>query len=465
MPESEIDAIKLIRSCEDSAKVIEIRLDLKPDIDLTYIANAINKPIIATCLAARDGGKFAGSLKQLADVLLNAARHKIQYLTVNHYLLEKFPFNKIPRSVKIIAAYHNPRSTPKSPGKIVKEMARTRPAVLKFASRANNLNDNLKLLGIRSRKPFIGLCMGENGVPSRILYKKFNSWLTFGHPSDTQPSAEGQLSVKTLSEVYKADKINAKTRLYALFGKPVNHSAGPNLFNFQFEQQKMNAAYVPFQVNNAREIVTAMKKFDIQGASITAPFKTTIIPYLDEVCRDSEIIGAVNTVVRRGNRLIGHNTDWAGFQIALLEDSAYQGLIGRKTPPTVLVLGAGGAARAIIYALKELINPNIFVYNRTTEKARTIVKRFKCSLVDTAGLKDLKPDIIVNATSAGMNLDNSLPIEAEFIPQGSYVFDAIYNPPETPLIKLAKEKNCRTQSGLNMFLFQAHHQLMLWGLK
>jgi len=244
-------------------------------------------------------------------------------------------------------------------------------------------------------------------------------------------------------------------RIFALFGNPVGHSLSPLMHNTAYCEMQINASYVPFCVRNLEEAVRGIRGLGIKGVSVTIPFKSEVGKHLDGLEESSNRIGAVNTIVNEGGRLRGYNTDWIGFVRDLKEFMPVQG-------KTFGVLGAGGAARAILFGvLSEGGNP--VVLNRTAAKGEALAKEFGCSFLPLSEIGVLKADCIVNTTSVGMapQIENS-PLEERALGKFPCVVDIIYNPLETKLLKDARKAGCRTRSGLGMFVHQGAEQIRLW---
>jgi len=244
-------------------------------------------------------------------------------------------------------------------------------------------------------------------------------------------------------------------RIFALFGNPVGHSLSPLMHHTAYGEMKIKAVYVPFCVGNLEDAVRGIRGLGISGVSVTIPFKSEVRKHLDELEESSDRIGAVNTIVNERGRLRGYNTDWIGFVRDLKEFMPIQG-------KTFGVLGAGGAARAILFGiLSEGGKP--VVLNRTAAKGEVLAKEFGCSFLPLSEIGVLKADCIVNTTSVGMapQIENS-PLEERALGKFPWVVDIIYNPLETKLLKDARKAGCRTRAGLGMFVHQGAEQIRLW---
>ena len=249
--------------------------------------------------------------------------------------------------------------------------------------------------------------------------------------------------------------IDQHTDLYGVIGKPVGHSLSPTMHNTAFSAAGLNAVYLAFETDDIRECVRGARALGIKGMSITIPFKSEIIPYLDEVDPLAERIGAVNTVVNRDNRMVGYNTDALGA-LKALEDRI--SLKGR----TCIILGAGGAARAIGFILREN-GVDISVTNRSRKRGERLAFFLECPFIPLNEISDTSPDLLIQTTPVGMypNIDQS-PVPEAFITNKMVVMDIIYTPLETRLIRTAKTRGCITISGLSMFINQGALQFRLW---
>jgi len=246
------------------------------------------------------------------------------------------------------------------------------------------------------------------------------------------------------------------SKIYAVFGNPVGHSLSPIMHNAAFKRMKIDAHYVPFCVKNVEDAVRGIRGLDIRGVSVTIPFKTTVMPYLDEVDESSLRIGAVNTILNDGNgRLKGFNTDWIGLNRDLEESLEIRG-------KTFAILGAGGAARAAVFGiLKEGGIPVIF--NRTTETGEEVAREFGCPFYSLSEIEKIKADCLINTTSVGMAPDiEKSPLMKESLINFRWVVDIIYNPLKTKLLREAEEAGCTVLDGVGMFVHQGAEQTKIW---
>ena len=246
------------------------------------------------------------------------------------------------------------------------------------------------------------------------------------------------------------------TAIYALFGNPVGHSLSPLMHNAAYKEMKIDASYVPVRVEHIEDAIQRMRKGEMQGASITIPFKTTVIPCLDEVESSAQRIGAVNTIRHDDNGMLtGYNTDWIG----LVRDVEESLEICNKT---FAILGAGGAARAAVFGIQQRGGTPL-VINRTTTRGKEIARQFGCPFYPLSDIGDIRADCLINTTPVGMAPDKGKsPIEKKVLTNFKWVMDCIYNPLKTQLLQDAKEAGCTVFSGIGMFVHQGAEQIKLW---
>ncbi|ACN15347.1 AroE1 [Desulforapulum autotrophicum HRM2] len=249
--------------------------------------------------------------------------------------------------------------------------------------------------------------------------------------------------------------LNSDTRLYALFGDPVAHSLGPVMHNAAFQKANINGVYLAFRVPRIDDAIASMKALGIAGASVTIPHKETVIPLLDRIDPLARGMGAVNTIINRDGMLFGYNTDCMGAVDPL---EGVCDLKGRR----VVVLGAGGAARAVAFGIRQQ-GAIPFIVNRSIKRGRTLADELGAAFIPKADIATVDPDIIVNATAIGMAPDNdAIPLDPEILKPGMVVMDIVYTPVRTALIKAAAERGCTVIDGMAMFVNQGALQFELF---
>jgi 3-dehydroquinate dehydratase/shikimate dehydrogenase len=328
----------------------------------------------------------------------------------------------------------------------------------KVVTTATTLFDNvamMKFLQTQSDKhALIGLCMGEQGIISRVLGVRAGSVFTFGAVSSDLKTAPGQVSSRDLRSVYRIEQVDAATRIYGVAGDPIEHSLSPVIMNTALRRENVNGVYIPMHAKTLKDLIRCVREIPLHGLSITMPYKQTILPYLDNTDAHTAKIGACNTVVRgQDGKLYGFNTDIAGVIRPLEQRLSIDGA-------KVLVLGAGGAARAAVFGLKER-GAEVWILNRTSAKAQKLARQAKARTIKRADLRKLAFDVILNATPVGMGNTRDCPLKDEEI-QARVVFDMVYDPVETHLLQAARAKGIAVIPGIEMFVQQAARQFEIW---
>jgi len=249
--------------------------------------------------------------------------------------------------------------------------------------------------------------------------------------------------------------IDQNTQLYGVVGNPIGHSLSPAMHNAAFSETGLNAVYLAFETRDLKACLKGMKGLGIKGMSVTIPYKSNVIPLLDELDDLAGRIGAINTIVNKGGRLIGYNTDAVGALKALEEKTELSG-------KSCIMIGAGGAAMAIGYILKEK-GIELTVANRSIDRGESLCKALGCRFIGLEGLDSEKADILINTTPVGMAPEKELCLVPEHaLKDGMVVMDIVYNPIETRLLAMARSRGCLTVSGLAMFIHQGAEQFRMW---
>jgi 3-dehydroquinate dehydratase/shikimate dehydrogenase len=464
------DPAELMQKVEASANensLLELRLDYLPHPaqilpKLKQFAEFHRDIIlIATCRRAQNGGKFRGSVASQLDILLKSAVAGCQLVDIEvetaNSLKDK-EIEKLRQHAGLIVSFHDYRTTKKLE-ETWDEMHRFPADHIKIVSTAKSLADNVKMLRLLEERSdvvsTVGVCMGEAGIISRILNVRSGSEFTFASAQPGEETAPGQIAARVLRGVYRIDMVDAATKVYGVAGDPIGQSLSPQMMNTAFRRENINAVYVPLQTKDVADLLQCVREIPIQGLSITMPLKEDVIEHLDKTDALSAKIGACNTIIRsQDGKLYGFNTDVAGV-IRPLEQRI--SLTGAK----VLVIGAGGAARAAVFGLKE-INADVWVMNRTAERGQKLARQAHAHYVAHAQLKKLDFDVIVNATPVGMNTSRpQSPIDESDL-RCRYLFEMIYNPVETRLVKMARAKGIQVIPGIEMFVQQGARQFEIW---
>lgn len=429
----------------------------------------IGEKIIKEIIIDRDKYKIADNGNNKGkDKKINENRYRKKeenkYENKNGGGDEKANKNENKIKTKIIVSFHNFKKTNKN--EVLKKynlIKSLNPDVIKIATFANSIEDNIVIFDLikKSRKEnreIIAVCMGEKGEISRILSPLFGGFLTFASLDGGKVSAPGQIDVNLLNEVYGIDKLD-RPKIFGLVGNPVNHSRGIFFHNDLFRKSGINGIYLNFLVDDLKLFLKEYRSI-VSGFSVTIPFKTEVIRYIDELDDSSRKIGAVNTVINRNGKLIGYNTDMVG---AIKAVESQIKIKGKK----VLMIGAGGVARAIGYGIMNR-GGKLIILNRTLSRAKKLAMELGCEYGGFSELDRLMDiDLIINATSIGMfphveKIPIDIKILKKIIHKGTVVFDSVYNPRDTRFLGEAKMKGCKIVYGDDMFINQAKEQFKLF---
>jgi 3-dehydroquinate dehydratase / shikimate dehydrogenase len=433
------------------ADMVELRLDSVADPDVAAALDGRKLPVIVTCRPEWEGGQFKGSEQERKQMLSDALALGAEHVDIEW----KAGFTDLLSSTggrRVVLSSHDFAGVPADLDDCERAMRATGAEVVKIAVKTARLSDCLPLLDLAARVSAdrtVLIGMGECGLATRVLAKKFCSAWTYA--GDQQQV--GQVTAADLLERYRFRSLSAQTDVYGLVGRPISHSASPAMHNAAFGATRMDAVYLPFPAADADDFVTFGRAIGVKGASITIPFKVSLFDRMDEVYAVARRIGAINTMKDQGGRWIGGNTDAAAF-LGPLRDLV--DLNGKR----VAVLGAGGAARAVAVALSSS-DAQVTVYARSAVKAREV------AMTASAAAAEMPPepdswDVLVNCTPVGMYpKNNETPLTASLL-TGSYVYDLVYNPTVTRLMREATSAGCQAIGGLEMLVAQAQEQFEWW---
>jgi 3-dehydroquinate dehydratase/shikimate dehydrogenase len=445
---------------------VEFRLDYlsKPALALPKIKRFTeyhpHVVAIATCRRVVTGGKFRGSMASQLDLLGKAAAAGCHLIDIELQTAAKCKPEQLQRlrnRAALILSFHDFRAT-KRLEETLDKMVAISADYYKIVSTATTLYDNvtmMKFLEKRSDKhSLIGLCMGEQGIISRVLGVRAGSVFTFASVSPDEKTAPGQVTAQDLRNTYRIDQVDAATRVYGVAGDPVEHSLSPTIMNAALRRENVNGVYLALHAKTLKDLLACVRDIPIHGLSITMPYKEAILKNLDNTDSHTTKIGACNTVVRaQDGKLYGFNTDAAGVVRPLEQRITLE-------KAKILVLGAGGAARAAVFGLKER-GAEVYILNRSVGPAKKLAHRARARVIKRADLKKLMFDVIINATPVGMGNTRESPLNENEI-KARYVFDMIYDPPETRLMKFAKAQGAQVIPGIEMFVHQAARQFEIW---
>ena len=448
-------------------RLVELRVDyLQGAVQMNRLLKDRPCPAIVTCRRTADGGRWEQSEEARQIVLRTAIAEGADYVD-----LEDDIATVIPRfgQTKRIVSHHDFRRTPSDLLALHKKLAAMDADIVKIATMANHPTDCLRMLEMvaASRVPTVGLCMGDIGVPTRILCGRAGAPFTYATLQDDRVLAPGQISWAQMRDVYRYDSISASTAVYGVVADPVAHSLSPVVHNAALAAEGIDAVYLPFRVpaDQIDEFLAQAARWPLAGLSVTIPHKEAVLHHAaaqDDLVR---AINAANTLVFGPDGVAAYNTD-ASAAIESLAAALADQDIEAATPglgvKTALVLGAGGAGRALAFGLKGR-GVDVTVSSRTLDRSRKIAAEVGCKAVDWHARYRLPYDCLVNATPVGMhpNVDEA-PFEREHLRPYMVVFDTVYNPENTLLIKEARAIGCRVVTGVDMFVRQAAIQFKIW---
>ncbi|MFI4876884.1 MAG: shikimate dehydrogenase [Blastopirellula sp. JB062] len=445
-------------------KLVELRLDyINGTIKLKRLLTDRPGPVLITCRREQDGGRWAGMEAERQMVLRTAIVDGADYVDIEEDIAANIPRYG---STKRIISYHNFRETPADIEAIHERMCQLDPDIVKLATMANSPHDNIRMLNLarRSDVPTVALCMGDMGTPTRILGAKYGVPITYSTYSNERTLAPGQIGYQQMRDVYGYEQINAETEIYGVIADPIGHSLSPQLHNACFREQGANRCYLPFRV--PREHLTSFIEEDcaaleIKGLSVTIPHKESIVRLIKKPDSAVAGIGAANTILFDEEGPSGFNSDCAAA-MASLETAFPHDTDDPLANKTALVLGSGGVAKAIAWGLKNR-GVDVIIASRTDENAEDLANALECRAVswEDRGLE--RVDILINGTPVGMHPNvNESPIDKVRLRAGMVVFDTVYNPEQTLLIKEARQRDCRVVTGVDMFVRQAALQYKMF---
>src|SRR5215469_7493589 len=449
-------------------KFVELRLDsvAKPANALPYLKQFLAEhrdvSVIATCRRKANGGVFEGPLAAELDILAKAAQAGCQIIDLEVESAEEAKAAQLSKlraaGAALLVSFHDFGRT-KALDQAADRIEAFKPDFVKVVSTARSLTDNLAVLRLIEDRSLashvVALAMGEEGLVSRVLGPRAGAAFTFASFSEGLETAPGQVTAEALRDLYRLDHIDQATRVFGVAGNPISHSLSPLLHNAAFRREVVNAVLLPLRAKSVQDLLTLALELPLAGCGITMPLKTEILPHLANMDPLTGRIGACNTL-RMGadGKLYGFNTDVAGVVRPLERRLRLRGA-------RVAVLGAGGAARAAVFGLVEQ-GAEVLVVNRTHEHAVSLARAAKAKALKHEQLAKQSFDVMINATPCGMaGTKQAMPIAENELNAG-LVFDMVYNPLETPLLKLARSRGIHAITGFEMFVQQAARQFEIW---
>jgi 3-dehydroquinate dehydratase/shikimate dehydrogenase len=464
--EDPADIIERAESLVRDNPFMEFRLDYlsNPSAGLPKLKHFLDlhpeATVIATCRRAVNGGKFKGSAVAQLDILTKAAATGFQLVDIelqSAEILKSAELAELKDRVGVILSYHDFKATKKLEDVFI-GMKKYPADFYKVVSTATSLYDNVQMMKFlqahSAQYEMVALCMGEQGIISRVLGVRAGSIFTFGAATRGEETAPGQVPAAELRDTYRIEMVDAATQVYGVAGDPVSHSMSPIMMNTAFRRETVNAVYLALHAKTLKDLLACVNDIPLRGLSITMPYKQDIVEVLSNSDALTRQIGACNTVVRaQDGKLYGFNTDVAGVVVPLEQRMTLQGA-------KVLIVGAGGVARAAAFGLKSK-GAEVFITNRTTEHGQTLARQAKAKYMKRPDVAKSSFDVIINATPVGMGGNRQSPLEDKEL-NTKYLFDLVYVPAETKLMKLARAKNIEIIPGLEMFVQQGARQFEIW---
>jgi 3-dehydroquinate dehydratase / shikimate dehydrogenase len=481
------------RRALDESRFVELRLDwvANPADAIARIPELLaaagrttstRKPILqATCRRRENGGKFSGSVGRQIELLRQAAEAGCAVVDLEIESAESVgaeTLASLRRAARLILSFHDFQTTPPL-APVARRLRRFAADYYKIVPTATRQSANCAVLDFLASISedtseagrWVAFTMGEAGVPSRVLALSRGSAFVYAAPSpdrgaatatDSMLAAPGLLDGNTLRTQYRAGRLNQSTAIYGLVGNPVRHSIGAAIHNASFHARGIDAVYLPLLANDLKDFRRTAERYPLAGFSITIPHKRGILRFVYKRDRWVAAAGAVNTIRIRGGRWEAINTDVDGIRVPLqLTYRLSQGQRLQKDFRAVIV-GNGGSARAAFIALRSLGCRDVAIAGRNLARARRLAKEMRGEAITLNALRRERFNLLIHATPVGMwPHENECLLPTNYL-RADTVFDLIYNPHTTELLKRAHAAGCRTISGLEMFLAQAARQFEFW---
>ena len=450
---------------KDGSTFLEFRLDyLRDPASGINLIRSFNRRypelhLLATCRQKQNSGRFAGSVEKQIAILQDAAKSGAAVLDLEIESAERArsDVQSLHDSAPLIVSYHNFQNTP-ALDPVLRRLQCVPAAAYKIATTACKPTDNLRLLQFAREHrdvPLIALAMSEIGSFSRVLAPSLGSVYTYASALECESTAPGQLSATVMRTLFRCEKLTRQSRVYGIIADPVAHSKSPHIHNRAFQARRLDAVYIPFLVaaSHLSDWMALATNLPVAGFSVTLPHKQRILRYLDVIEPTAKRIGAVNTVWRKAGKWRGANTD---------TDGVIKPLTRRLRLPhaSILIAGYGGAARAAALALTDA-GAKVAITGRNMKRAQALAQGVRAEPITLRETQTRHFDALLHATPVGMSPNPNESLFKDVIP-ASIVFDMVYNPHETLLLKRAKEQGCTIIHGSDMLLEQAARQFEIW---
>jgi 3-dehydroquinate dehydratase/shikimate dehydrogenase len=459
-------AVEIQEAAKRGARLIELRLDfIAKAPDIKRLLSDKPCPMIATVRRPQDGGRWGGK-EEARQMLLKQCIVSGGFDCVD---LETDVADQIGRfkDVKRIVSYHNLTGFPEDLEETYERMCRQDADVVKVVVQAQSPADNLRVLQMMQKapQPTVAFCSGDLGFPSRLLTLKYGAPFTYAAFNKERGIAPGMPSFEELSRVYYLDGVSADTKVYGVVGDPVGHSLSPLVHNAAFHKLGINGLYLPFRVPRGQlhGFLEAFQEVPVEGYSVTIPHKEAAAQAAHSKDETVLLTHAANTLTRRAHYFHAGNTDYQAILDSLNANLAKPGQATVDLHKRmVLILGSGGVARAAAYAMSRS-GAIVHIANRTYERAEKLAAEVHGEALDWNARHKEGCVLVINCTPVGMhpNVDES-PLHAGFLQPGMVVFDTVYTPETTMLIREARTRGAQVITGVELFIRQAGRQFELF---
>ncbi len=452
---------------EAGERFLEFRLDYLPFPERgvaairKFLARQPDCVLLATCRRRQNHGRFHGSIEEQIRVLEAARDAGARAVDVEIESAENYldRVAKLRSGCLLLISYHNYGGTPPRLDSVLRRMTKVPADGYKVVTTARKPSDSHRVLALargNPKTPTIVLAMGETGFPTRVLSPAFGGLYTYAAPNTAEGTASGQVCARQLRSIYRIGKFTKDARIYGVIADPVRHSISPAVHNRAFQARRADSVYLPFlvQAGRLKDFMLLADRLPLAGFSVTIPHKQKILRYLDQVDPLARRIGAVNTVWRKAGKWRGANTDAAGVTVPLERRHV------RLAKSTVLVVGNGGAARGAAFTLAAA-GAKLAITGRNLDRVRALASLTNAEPLSRDQAEARKFDVVIHATPIGMTPRTEECFFRDGIP-GKLVFDMVYTPMETELLRRAKHQGAETVPGLEMFLEQASRQFEIW---
>jgi len=465
LPDIEALLAQARKEYDAGERFFEFRLDYLPSPEQgqqairKFLSRHLDCTILATCRRHQNHGRYNGSVEEQVRILEASIEAGARAVDVEIESAENCVerLQTLRSSAYVLISYHNYGGTPPL-DPLVRRMLRIPADGYKIVTTARKPSDSYRVLALArtySKAPMVLLAMGEMGFPTRVLSTAMGGLYTYAAPNAAEGTASGQVCARQLRHLYRVEKFTRDARIFGVIADPVRHSISPAVHNRAFQARRIDAVYLPFLVKpvQLKDFLMLADKLPLAGFSVTLPHKQKILRYLDLVDPLARRIGAVNTVWRKAGKWRGANTDVDGFTIPLQKRV-------RLAKTSVLLVGNGGAARGAAFTLSSS-GAKLSITGRNLDRVRALAKACDAEPLSREQAEARTFDVLLHATPLGMHpridqcfFDGRIPAKL--------VFEMVYNPAETLLVRKAKDQGAEVIQGLEMFLEQAARQFELW---